>query len=405
MRSSPKQQQIFKFVGSDKDALICDGAIRSGKTSMMFVAFCEWTLRHFDGQTFIVAGKSVESAVRNIIHPFLATHFCYGRYSPRWRAGDHTLFLARNGRTSKLIVFGGKDESSFQLIQGLTAAGCFMDEVALMPRSFFNQCLARVSVDGSKYWMNCNPGSPDHWFKREWIDRADERNAMYLHFELRDNPSLSERVIKRYEHMYAGVFKQRYIDGLWTAAEGIVYDMWDKDRMTATLDHQEREVLYLSIDYGITNPFAALMWAVRDGCAYCIDEYYFDSKLEGRRLTDPEHYDRLKSFIGDRYVDEIIIDPSATSFIELIRRDGRWDVSPADNSVVEGIQHVSMAMSQGKIKIDQKCTGLLSELGQYRWDDKAKGDKVIKDYDHACDAMRYFVQTAGVRLMPIFGAW
>ena len=212
---SEKQRKILAFPYSDYDALICDGAVRSGKTSIMTVAFVDWAMRRFSGQRFGVCGRTVDSCTKNIILPYLAMRYAQERYSITWRRADKTLEVRRGAVCNVFEVFGGKDESSFALIQGRTLAGVLLDEVVLMPRSFVEQALTRCSVDGAKLWFSCNPGSPQHWFYTDWIRRRRERNALYLHFEMTDNPGLSKKTIERYQTMFSGVFYDRYVRGLW----------------------------------------------------------------------------------------------------------------------------------------------------------------------------------------------
>ena len=220
---SPKQKKILAFPYSNYDALICDGAVRSGKTSIMAVAFIDWAMREFSGQRFGICGKTVDSATKNIIVSYISMSYAKQRYTLHWRRSDKLLEVRRGAVTNWFEVFGGKDESSFMLIQGRTLAGVLLDEVALMPESFVNQALARCSVDGAKLWFSCNPSNPQHWFYTGWIKRRRERNALYLHFVMTDNPALSEKTLAMYQSMYSGVFYQRYILGLWMAAEGAIY--------------------------------------------------------------------------------------------------------------------------------------------------------------------------------------
>lgn len=199
---SPQQKKILAFPYSKYDAIICDGAVRSGKTSIMMWAFVRWAMENFSGQRFGICGKTVDSCSKNIIVPFTAMTLAKEKYTMRWRRSEKILEVRRGTTTNWFEVFGGKDESSAALIQGRTLAGVLLDEVALMPRSFVEQALARCSVDGNKKWFSCNPESPQHWFYLEWIKKHDERNALYLHFTMRDNPGLTEKVIEQYESMF-----------------------------------------------------------------------------------------------------------------------------------------------------------------------------------------------------------
>lgn len=220
---SKKQLQILAFGESQYDALICDGAVRSGKTVFMSVAFVAWAMKYFDGRNFAICGKTVGTAIKNIVVPLMGLSYMRRRYTMKFTRSENKLTVSRGGRTNTFYIYGGKDESSYMLIQGITLAGVLLDEVALMTRSFVEQAMARCSVEGSKFWFNCNPAGPKHWFNEEWVQRADEKNALHIHFVMQDNPSLSEKMIQRYESLYTGVFYQRYILGLWVNAEGTIY--------------------------------------------------------------------------------------------------------------------------------------------------------------------------------------
>ena len=213
MGLSPKQQQILRWPYTGRTALICDGAVRSGKTSVMSLSFVLWAMGAFESQNFGICGKTVGSAERNIIQPMLGMKYLRDNFSMRYSRATHLLSVARGGRENRFYVFGGRDESSYTLIQGVTLAGVLLDEVALMPRSFVEQALARCSVEGAKFWFNCNPDVPEHWFRKEWLLHLSEKDADHLHFKMEDNPSLSEATRARYASMYAGVFKKRYVDG------------------------------------------------------------------------------------------------------------------------------------------------------------------------------------------------
>lgn len=362
----------------------------------------DWAMDSFNGRKFGICGKTVGSAIENILSPWMAMTRTKKRYRVKFNRSAKLLTVQRGGVTNVFEVFGGNDERSQDLIQGRTLAGVLLDEVALMPQSFVNQATARCSVDGSKLWFNCNPDSPRHWFYNDWILDAKNKRALVLEFEIYDNPSLSEEIIHDYENMYHGVFYDRYIRGKWVIAEGLVYQFDSPDEYTCTHDealapHDDGRpgggMYYLSIDYGITNPFAALLWRVTPDCAYVVDEYYFASRETGRRRTDAEHYDAVEKFARGYNIEAIIIDPSATSFKEEIYRHGKFDVYDANNDVLEGIQITDQMLHDGSIKISDTCTETLKEMQLYRWDDKAAKDSVIKENDHACDALRYCANT------------
>ena len=389
MPISKKQKQIMAFPFTKYDALIADGAIRSGKTVFMMLSFVDDAMRRYNNQRFGICGKTVDSTVKNIIMPYLGLTYAQDKYRIQWRRSDKLLVVSDGEHTNYFEVFGGKDESSFMLIQGRTLAGVLMDEVALMPRSFVEQALARCSVSGSKLWFNCNPESPNHWFYTEWIQHAKERNALHLHFQLEDNPSLSDAIIQRYKSLYTGVFYQRYIMGEWVLAEGLVYD-FGEDNIT---DEQPAGAeYYISVDYGTLNPFSAGLWSVSGGKAVRIKEYYYDGRAEKKQLTDEEYCDQITKLSEGYNIRQVIVDPSAASFITALRKR-KFAVRQANNDVLDGIRRTAVYLRDGNIKIHRSCADSIREFGLYRWDEKSTEDKVIKENDHAMDDIRYFANT------------
>lgn len=388
---SEKQRKILAFPYSDYDALICDGAVRSGKTSIMTVAFVDWAMRRFSGQRFGVCGRTVDSCTKNIILPYLAMRYAQDRYSLTWRRADKTLEVRRGAVCNVFEVFGGKDESSFALIQGRTLAGVLLDEVVLMPRSFVEQALTRCSVDGAKLWFSCNPGSPQHWFYTDWIQRCRERNALYLHFEMTDNPGLSKKTLARYQTMFSGVFYDRYVRGLWVLAEGLVYPMFGEACLTD--ERPESGEYYISCDYGTLNPFSAGLWCWDGQTATRVAEYYYSGRESQANRTDEEYYAELERLAGEHPVRGVIVDPSAASFIEVIRRHRRFLVRKARNDVLPGILTTARYLQTGVIRIHRDCEAARREFGLYRWDEKAAEDRPIKENDHAMDDIRYFAYT------------
>jgi PBSX family phage terminase large subunit len=388
---SAKQNKIRAFPYSSYDALICDGAVRSGKTSIMMVTFVKWAMDSFNGRKFGICGKTVDSAIKNIIDPFLMLSWAKERYSIKWRRQEKVLEVRRGNTCNIFEVFGGKDEASFMLIQGRTLAGVLLDEVVLMPESFVNQALARCSVDGARIWFSCNPGSPEHWFYKKWILGHEERNALYLHFTMQDNPSLSAKTLERYETMYSGVFYDRYILGKWVAAEGLIYPMFGESCQTD--DIPESGDWFISCDYGTLNPFSAGLWRVDDKRAVRVREYYYNGREQNAQKTDEEYYAELEKLAGEMEIESVIVDPSAASFIETIRRHGRFSVRKANNDVKNGIITTARFLQNGKIKVNRACKDAIREFGLYRWDEKATDDRPIKENDHAMDDIRYFCQT------------
>ena len=391
---SEKQKKILAFPYSNYDAIICDGAVRSGKTSIMMVAFIDWAMREFSGQRFGICGKTVDSATKNIVVPYISMSYAKQRYTLRWRRSDKLLEVKRGAVTNWFEVFGGKDESSQDLIQGRTFAGVLLDEVVLMPQSFVNQALARCSVDGARVWFSCNPGSPQHWFYNEWIKHNAERNALYLHFSMTDNPSLSEKTLERYRSQYSGVFYDRYILGKWVLAEGLIYPMFGQGNITDEIP--KHGDYYISCDYGTLNPFSAGLWCVTDKKAVRIREYYYSGRDTQSSKTDEEYYTELEKLAGDLPIENVIVDPSAASFIETIRRHGRFSVRKAKNDVLDGIRLTATLLKNGVIQINSSCKDAIREFGLYIWDEEATEDKPKKENDHAMDDIRYFCSTGGM---------
>lgn len=224
------------------DGIIADGAVRSGKTVSMSAGFVLWAMHTFNGTDFALCGKTVGSLHRNVINVLRAQLTSLGyEYDERRTENLMTITSPSTGVANFFYFFGGKDESSQDLIQGMTLGGVLFDEVALMPQSFVSQAEARCSLDGSRLWYNCNPRGPSHYFKQEYVDKAQERRLLYLHFMMDDNLTLSDQVRERYKRMFTGVFYQRNILGLWVAAEGRIYTAFGEDNIIKTVDWQARD--------------------------------------------------------------------------------------------------------------------------------------------------------------------
>lgn len=374
----------------NRDAIICDGAVRSGKTLCLGISFAAWALCRFQNRSFAICGKTVRSLKRNLITTLLPALHEAG-FRCEMKAAENRIDISCGKHCNRFYLFGGRDEGSSALIQGITLSGVLFDEVALMPRSFVEQALARCSVEGSKFWFNCNPENPQHWFYREWIRQAERRNALYLHFTMEDNPSLSPQIRARYRGLYAGTFYERFVLGQWVAAQGLVYPfMTDAMFCDAPGDCESYAV---SCDYGTVNPSSFGLWGKKGGVWYRVDEYYYDSRSAGSQRTDEEHYAGLEQLCGKREIESVVVDPSAASFIEVIRRHGRYRVLPAQNEVLDGIRRVSVALKQGNVKICRSCADAVREFGLYRWNDDRNRDTPVKENDHAMDDIRYFVTT------------
>lgn len=404
---SAKQKKILAYPYSKYDALICDGAVRSGKTSIMMWAYVRWAMENFSGQRFGVCGRTVDSCTKNIIVPFTAMSLAKERYIVRWRRGDKVMEVRRGAVTNYFEVFGGKDEASYTLIQGRTLAGVLLDEVVLMPRSFVEQALARCSVDGARLWFSCNPGSPHHWFYQEWIKRSRERNALYLHFEMTDNPGLSKRTLERYENMYAGIFYDRYVRGLWVAAEGIVYKNFAND----------------TEKYLIGDP---LEWAKQNGTSFSIISIGVDfggtksaTKFQATGITKNSRVVALE----EEYIKNEEIDPDAlnrrfATFCQLITSKYGYSQTRADSAetvLIRGLDHtaqklrlgtqvknalkmqitdrirlVVLLMKQGRFKVSRNCPHLIDALQSAIYDPDKFEDERLDDGTSDIDSLDAF---------------
>lgn len=376
----------------EKNGVICDGAVRSGKTLCMSISFISWAFYHFCDTSFAICGKTIASLRRNVITPLLESLMSLG-FSCDYKISRNMIEIEKSGVRNRFYVFGGRDESSASLIQGMTLGGVLFDEAALMPRSFVEQALARCSLEHSKFWFNCNPEHPFHWFYTEWIKKKDAKNMLYLHFKMEDNPSLSDAVINRYKSLYSGAFYERFINGRWAAADGLVYPMFNSSIHISKSGGREFSLYYLSCDYGTVNPFSLGLWGKTENGWFRIAEFYHSSRDKGIQLTDEEYYENLKQLAGTRRIEAVVVDPSAASFIEVIRRHGEYRVIKADNDVLKGINLVCQALKNGEIFFYPCCTDTIREFSVYRWDNGIKRDAPRKENDHAMDDIRYFVST------------
>ena len=423
---SKKQKQVLTWwtqasPHKDKDVIICDGSVRAGKTLIMSLSYVIWLMSTFNGMSFGMAGKTISSFKRNVW--LTLVRMLKGRGYRVTKVPDmHDAFIIRKGNVENYIyIFGGKDERSQDLVQGFTAAGFFFDEVALMPESFVNQSVARCSVEGSKLWFNCNPDGPFHWFKVEWIDKLEERNALHIHFLLEDNPSLSQSVISRYKRMFAGIFYDRFILGLWVLAEGVIYSMFNKSMVIDSVPSDVKiQTKWIGIDYGQANATVFLLAGLgSDNKLYILDEYYHSGRVSPIQKS-PRGYSKdyfkwkIKNGVDGMPVNHkyTYIDPSAKGFIRQLFEDGERKIRNANNTVrtkgnkideLAGIELVSSIIDADMLRVLSHCTNTIGEFSSYRWDPKAQEErgeeKPIKQNDHCMDALRYICN--GNRMMFI----
>jgi PBSX family phage terminase large subunit len=376
-----------------RDAVICDGAVRSGKTMCMFLSFAAWMFHYFDGRAFALCGRAISSVRRNIVTPFAPILREMG-FRCDEKTSANLMDITVGGRTNRLYFFGGNNADSAGWIQGMTLTGVLFDEVALMPRDFVEQAIARCSPEGAKLWFNCNPEHPQHWFHREWVRKPEAKNALYLHLTMEDNPSLSEAVKARYRGQYAGAFYRRFVEGAWCAAEGLVYPMFSLEKHVVPGPPGGFGRYAVSCDYGTVNPSSFGLWGQNGGPWTRLREYYWDSRAQGRQRTDEEHYRALEALAGGLPLDFVACDPSAASFTECIRRHGKYIAIPAKNDVLAGIRQVADALLAGKLLFHESCEDCIREFGLYCWEEGAGRDIPRKENDHAMDDVRYFVATA-----------
>lgn len=412
---SKKQLQLLTWwmpTSPHKNAngVIAEGAVRAGKTVIMGLSFVIWAMQKGSGLNYALCGKTVSSATRNLVEPLTEMLKLRG-YKVVHRKTEGKLIISFGGNINTFYIFGGKDESSASLIQGVTLAGILMDEVALMPRSFVEQACARCSIAGAKFWFNCNPEGPRHWFKVEHVDKWKERKYVRIHFDLDDNPSLDEDTKERYRTMFTGIFYRRFILGEWAFADGVIYSNVPEQcfytnteaKKVLPIKVQEHDIhpIY-SADYGTTNPMVYLeIYKVMKPDStipyfYVENEYYWNSKEKFRQKTDAEYVADFKEFKSDELYKYLILDPSAGSLFVALTRSGE-KVMKAKNDVLDGIRMLSALFSIGHIKINKdNCPNTIAELGLYQWDAK-KGEngkeEPVKQNDHCMDALRYGIFT------------
>jgi PBSX family phage terminase large subunit len=303
--------------------------------------------------------------------------------------------------TNTYYCFGANNEASQDVLQGLTAAGAYADEAALFPQNFIEQMIARCSVEGSKIWMNCNPESPYHFLKTDYIDKNKEKRVLHLHFTLDDNLALSPKTKERYMRLFTGLWFKRMILGLWVLAEGIIFDMWDDAVHVIQCPSGNYDEYGVAVDYATATVMTFGIYGIRydrtgkdEHRVDLVKEYYWDAKKKGKQKTDSEFAEDFKQFLGNVVPRNIYLDPSAASFKAELRKRGYNQVRDADNDVINGIRLVATFLSTKRFFIDKDCKATIQEFGSYVWDAKAQArgeDKPVKENDHAMDRNRYFI--------------
>lgn len=399
---SPKQKEVFRWCYRDNyDALICDGAVRSGKTICMITSFILWAMRKFNGAVFGICGKTVRSAERNIISPLMNIADITAYFAVNYTRSVNLLTVEGCGRKNSFYIFGGKDESSYMLIQGITLSGVLFDEVALMPRSFVEQAITRtLSVKNAKLWFNCNPDSQFHWFYNEWIKRAEERRALRLHFLMSDNPILTEKQLESAERQFTGVFHDRYIKGLWVSAEGVIYRDFADNTEKFLLDILPDDIVYCAVGFdfggngsahaGICTGFSKRLRKV-----VILDEYYRKEVISPAQLeNDIIQFVRRcqqKYAVYDGYFDS-----AETTLIRGVRtacaRDRlHFEVHNARKSaIIDRIRFTNLIMSQGRFFIMKNCKHVIEAFRSAVWDSKHLDDRRLDDGNYNIDSLDAF---------------
>lgn len=386
MREFTKQQYaLLKLWQKNKlkRLNILQGAVRSGKTWISIVLWVFFVASSPKGSKFLMSARTLTTLQRNVLEPMC--ELVGDGFSYSLSKKEAYLF------GQKIYLEGAGDVGAESKIRGMTIYGAYCDELTLMPEGFFTMLLSRMSMKGAKLIATTNPDSPNHWLYRKILSR-DDLDLLNVNFSIDDNKFLPKKYIEEIKKEYTGVFYKRYIEGKWAVAEGIVYPMFSASRHVQKIEAPSGE-FYISVDYGTLNPCSMGLWVVTSDKAHRLGEYYHDGRTSHSLLTDEEYYWELEKLASDYPIQYVVVDPSAASFIEVIRRHGRFSVRKANNNVLHGIRRVSALLTEDKLSFDPGCSAIIREFGAYAWDESAPEDKVIKESDHAMDDMRYFVMT------------
>lgn len=400
----------------DCNGIIADGAIRSGKSVAMSLGFVVWAMSEFEACNFAMCGKTIGSFRRNVLF-WLKLMLRSRGYSVSEQRTENLVVVRRGNIENYFYVFGGKDERSQDLIQGITLAGVFFDEVALMPGSFVNQATGRCSVDGSKFWFNCNPGSPAHWFKTGWIDKRADKRLLYLHFTMDDNLSLSEAVKERYRSTYTGVFFKRYILGEWKSADGVIYRQFADDPERFILDEVPADIFIgtMGLDFGGNgSAHAGCLVGITRGyrSIVILDEYYRKEVIDPGTLTGDVCGFVQRSQAQVRAT-SIWCDSAETTLIKGIRTEVFARHIPVEvrnarkGEIIDRIRLCDMLMSQGRFFIMRRCRHTIAALSEAVWDSKSPTrDRRLDDGStniDSLDALEYALEPHANRLIEFGG--
>lgn len=375
--------------GQLKRINILEGSVRSGKTWVSLIVWALWiTSMPADGG-YLMTAKTLTALKRNCLDP-LQDMVGKVNFSFSTTTKEGRLF----GR--KIYLEGANDAKAESKIRGLTLSGAYCDELTQVPEDYFAMLLSRLSAPGAKLIGTTNPDTPMHWLMQNYINRADQLDMLVETFLIDDNTFLDPEYVRQLKAEYQGVFYKRFILGQWCIADGLVY-AFDEALSVVDKPPESRNGYryFISVDYGTQNPCSMGLWAFDSdtGVACRAAEYYYSGRSNRAQKTDEEYYTELERLAGDRYIERVVVDPSAASFIETIRRHGRFSVRKAANDVLPGIRTVASLLQRGRLKICRECRDAIREFGLYSWDDKATEDRVVKDNDHAMDDIRYFAMT------------
>lgn len=382
---------------AEYNGIIADGAIRSGKTVCMAFSFVLWAMDSYDRHNFALCGKTIASLRRNVLGT-LKNQLRARGYTATERRADNLLVVTKGDKANMFYVFGGKDESSQDLIQGITLAGVLFDEVALMPESFVNQATARCSVKGSKFWFNCNPGSTTHWFYIGWVLKCRSRKLVYLHFTMEDNLTLDDDTRARYQSMYSGVFYRRYILGLWCVAEGLIYQQFAEDERRYMLDREKVPKLsYIEIGADVggnksNHAYVASGYTADRDVMYVLKAKSY--KASGVTVTQyRENLVKFADSIREEYgfVDTIWPDCAEAAIVNELDAHSDYDIRGSiKGEIIDRVRCADILFSQDRIKIvDGECEDLCAGLRTAVWDDK-HDDKPLDDGTYDRDVIDAF---------------
>lgn len=382
MLLSPKQREFVKY-GTHRWNFK-GGATRSGKTYLDFRWIIPIRIRERIGKDglAVILGVTKSTIERNVLEPM---RNLYGDMLVGTISSDNTAWIFGE----KCYCLGAEKVSQVSKIRGASIKYCYGDEVADWSEEVFALLKSRLDKEYSCFDGTFNPQYPDHWLKKFLDSNADIFSQTYT---IDDNPFLPESFKENLKKEYEGtVYYDRYILGLWVRAEGLVYPMFGDGCITQEIP--DTGDYYISIDYGTLNPFSAGLWCVGKKCAVRIAEIYYSGREGKKQKTDEEYCDMVERLAGDKPIRAVVVDPSAASFIEALRRRSGFKVRHADNDVLNGIRTTSDFLRDGRIKIHAGCKDTIREFGLYRWDEKAESDRVVKENDHAMDEIRYMVMT------------